>query len=38
MLQISHLTMMHRKDFRVILEDFNFVLNHGDKAVLIGEE
>lgn len=38
MLQISHLTITHRKDLRVILEDFNFVLNRGDKVVLIGEE
>ncbi len=38
MLQIHHLTMTHRKDLRVILDNFNFVLNRGDKAVLIGEE
>ncbi len=38
MLQISHLTITHRKDLRTILDDFNFVLNRGDRAVLVGEE
>ena len=38
MLQIKGLTLTHRKDLRVILEDFNLVLNDGDKAVIIGEE
>ncbi len=38
MLQINGLTITHRKDLRVILEDFNLVLNDGDKAVIVGEE
>ncbi len=38
MLQIKDLTITHRNDFRVILEDFDMVLNDGDKAVVIGEE
>lgn len=38
MLQIKDLSITHKKDFRVILKDFNFVLNPGDKAVVIGEE
>ncbi len=38
MLQIKNLTITHRKDLRVILEDFNLVLNDGDKAVVVGEE
>ena len=38
MLQVSHLTMTHKKDLRIILRDFSMVLNRGDKAVLIGEE
>ena len=38
MLQINGLTITHRKDLRVILEDFRLVLNDGDKAVIIGEE
>lgn len=38
MLQINHLTITHRKDLKVILEDFSLVLNDGDKAVIIGEE
>lgn len=38
MLQIKNLTITHKKDLRVMLEDFQFTLNPGDKAVLIGEE
>lgn len=38
MLQVQNLTITHRKDLRVILEDFYMVLNDGDKAVIIGEE
>ena len=38
MLQVNGLTITHKKDLRVILEDFNLVLNDGDKAVIIGEE
>ncbi len=38
MLQIKNLTISHKKDLRLLLEDFNLVLNPGDKAVLIGEE
>ena len=38
MLQINELTITHRKDLRVILENFSLVLNDGDKAVIIGEE
>ena len=38
MLQVRNLTLTHRKDLRVILEDFEFTLNDGDKAVIIGEE
>ena len=38
MLQIKSLTITHRKDLRTILQNFDFVLNRGDKAVLIGEE
>lgn len=38
MLQIKNLTITHRKDLRVILEDFHLTLNSGDKAVIIGEE
>lgn len=38
MLQIKNLSLTHKKDLRVILEDFNLVLNKGDKAVIIGEE
>lgn len=38
MLQINHLTITHRKDLRTILDDFNLVLNRGDRAVIVGEE
>lgn len=38
MLQIKNLTITHRKDLRVLLSDFCFVLGDGDKAVVIGEE
>ncbi len=38
MLQIKNLTISHKKDLRTILENFSFVLNPGDKAVIIGEE
>ncbi len=38
MLQIKNLTITHKKDLRTILDDFSFVLNPGDKTVIIGEE
>lgn len=38
MLQIKNLNIVHKKDCRIILENFNCVLNDGDKAVIIGEE
>ena len=38
MLQVKNLSITHKKDLRVILEDFSCVLNAGDKAVIIGEE
>lgn len=38
MLQIQHVTITHRKDLRVIVEDFSFTLGPKDKAVIIGEE
>ena len=38
MLQIKNLTITHKKDLRVILEDFSCVFHEGDKAVMIGEE
>lgn len=38
MLQINNLTLTHKKDLRTILNDFDLVLNDGDKAALIGEE
>ena len=36
MFQIKHVTITHKKDLRTIVRDFSFVLNDGDRAVLIG--
>ena len=38
MLQIRNLNITHKKDLRTIIENFQLVLNSGDKAVIIGEE
>ena len=38
MLQIKNLSITHKKDLRVIVQNFSLVLNDGDKAVMIGEE
>jgi len=38
MLQVKNLTITHKKDLRTILEGFDFTLNPGEKAVLVGEE
>ena len=38
LLQMEHLTITHKKDLRTLLEDFSFVLNEGDVAVIVGEE
>ncbi len=38
MLQINHLTIRHKKDYRILLEDLNLNINPGDKCALIGEE
>lgn len=38
MLQIKNLSIVHTKDLRSLIDDFSFVLNPGDKAVIIGEE
>ena len=38
MLQLRNVTISHKKDLHLLLEDFNLTLNPGDKAVLIGEE
>ena len=38
MLQIKNLTITHKKDLRIILNDFSCTLNDRDKAVIIGEE
>lgn len=38
MIQINELRLIHKKDLRVIIDKFDLVLNHGNKAVIIGEE
>lgn len=38
MLQIRNLNITHKKDLRIIIDNFQLVLNPGDKAVIIGEE
>ncbi len=38
MLQIKHLTIRHKKDYRILLENLNLSINPGDKCALIGEE
>ncbi|MDE7182909.1 MAG: ATP-binding cassette domain-containing protein [Lachnospiraceae bacterium] len=38
MIQIKHLTIRHKKDYRILLEDFSMNINPGDKCALIGEE
>lgn len=38
MLQVKNLTITHRKDNRVLLKNFNLVLNDGDRVAIIGEE
>ena len=38
MLQIRGLTIIHRKDLRVLLKEFDMTLNPGEKCAVIGEE
>lgn len=38
MLQIKNLTITHRKDNRVLMQDVSFALNDGDKLAIVGEE
>ena len=38
MLQVRNLTVTHKKDNRILLDGFSFVLNAGDKVAIIGEE
>ena len=38
MVQTQHITITQKKDNRVLIEDFSFVVNDGEKAALIGEE
>ena len=38
MLQVEHLSLIHRRDLRHLVEDVSFVLNSGDKLAIIGEE
>lgn len=35
---VNNLTLINKKDLRVLVKDFSFTLNQGDKVGLIGEE
>ena len=37
-MQISHLSVSHKKDLRPLIEDLSFVLREGDRCAVIGEE
>ena len=37
-MQVSHLTVSHKKDLRPLIEDLSFVLQKGDRCAIIGEE
>ena len=38
MIQVQNLTITQKKDNRVLIDNFSFVVNDGEKAALIGEE
>lgn len=38
MLQVNHLTLVHKKDLRTLVQDLSFICNEGDKVAVIGEE
>ncbi|HCS74027.1 MAG TPA: ABC transporter ATP-binding protein, partial [Clostridiales bacterium] len=38
MLQVKKLTITNTKNLKILIEDLNFTLNEGDRAVIIGEE
>lgn len=38
MLQISHLTLTHKKDLRTLVKDASFVIQEGERVAMIGEE
>ena len=38
MMQVKHLTITHKKDLTVLVDDLSFVLGSGDRAAIIGEE
>ena len=38
MLQIKNLTIRHRYDLSILMENVNFVVNSGDKLAIIGQE
>ncbi len=38
MIHIQNLTITHKKDLRVLIQDFNLVINQGEKIAIIGEE
>lgn len=38
MFQVNHLNIYHEKDLQPLLEQFDLILNQGDKIAIIGEE
>jgi len=38
MLQVQNLSIIQKKDYRVLVDNLSFVLNDGEKGALIGEE
>lgn len=38
MITLNNITITNKKDHRILIKNFNFTLNQGDKAVIIGEE
>jgi ATPase subunit of ABC transporter with duplicated ATPase domains len=38
MITLNNVTISNKKDHRILVKNFNFTLNPGDKAVIIGEE
>ena len=37
-LQVNHVTLIHSRDLRTLVEDLSFTLHQGDRAAVIGEE
>ena len=38
MMEINNLKIIKKKDNRILIDGFNFILHEGDKVAIIGEE